>query len=111
MKKLSVVLTSVALCAVLSLSLVSCSKKEATSSSSETSKAKSAPVKKMISLNSETIYGKAITSEYFRDNDLTLVNIMATWCGPCVRELPELQAINEANNGYGVVEPFLIVIK
>ena len=24
-----------------------------------------------------------------------MVNIWASWCGPCIRELPELQAISE----------------
>ena len=102
MKKLNVVLTTMALCAVLSLGLVSCNKSEASSKTSST-KSSATAIKKLISINSETIYGESITDEYYRDNDLTLVNVMATWCGPCVKEVPELQKINEADNGFGVV--------
>lgn len=51
----------------------------------------------------------------------TLVNVWATWCGPCVKELPELQKLHERIKGRsdvaivafnvddnpGLVEPFL----
>lgn len=48
-----------------------------------------------------TEYGKDVFGEY----DLTLVNIFATWCSPCVQELPELQKLKEnmAEKGVGVV--------
>ncbi len=32
--------------------------------------------------------------ELFADSKITMVNIWASWCGPCVRELPELEKIN-----------------
>lgn len=39
--------------------------------------------------------GNPVTSEaLFAQNKVTLVNIWATWCGPCVGELSELQAIH-----------------
>lgn len=39
------------------------------------------------------INGNALDQEIFKDYDLTLVNIFATWCSPCVDELPELEKI------------------
>lgn len=33
---------------------------------------------------------------------LTLVNVWATWCGPCRDELPELEAIHRAYGGRGL---------
>ena len=40
--------------------------------------------------------GNIITSgDLFSSNKITMVNIWASWCGPCIRELPELQAISE----------------
>lgn len=44
----------------------------------------------MTSLNGETV-----TEEIFKTSKLTLVNVMATWCGPCVQEMPELQKLSE----------------
>ena len=35
--------------------------------------------------------GKSFTSADFKDYDMTVINIWATWCGPCVGELPELE--------------------
>ena len=34
------------------------------------------------------------TEEIFGEHEITMVNIWATWCGPCVGELAELQAIH-----------------
>lgn len=40
--------------------------------------------------------GKEIDSkELFKDNKITMVNIWATFCGPCINEMPDLQALFE----------------
>lgn len=39
------------------------------------------------------INGTAYDESLFQEYDLTLVNIFATWCSPCVNELPELEEI------------------
>ena len=33
----------------------------------------------------------------------TLVNVWATWCGPCVREVPLLQSVHERSDAVDVV--------
>ena len=39
--------------------------------------------------------GKPVSSEdLFAQHEITMVNIWATWCGPCIGELPELQQIH-----------------
>ena len=35
------------------------------------------------------------TLDFCKDYDLTVVNFWATWCGPCVGEMPELQKVYE----------------
>lgn len=35
------------------------------------------------------------SKELFALHDLTLVNIWATWCGPCIEEMPALETIYE----------------
>ncbi|MEL3908779.1 MAG: TlpA disulfide reductase family protein [Treponemataceae bacterium] len=34
--------------------------------------------------------GKQVTSKILKDYDVTMINIWATWCGPCRAELPEI---------------------
>lgn len=49
-----------------------------------------------------SISGEQYTEEMFAQHELTLVNIMATWCGPCVNEMPELEKLYQANTDKGV---------
>lgn len=42
-------------------------------------------------VDSETLFGSC---------DITMVNMWATWCGFCVGELPELEALNQRLAGY-----------
>lgn len=46
-------------------------------------------------LDAETVSGERFTAADFSDYDLTMVNIWATWCGPCVGEMPDLQKVYE----------------
>ena len=51
---------------------------------------------KTISFETTDTEGKTVTSkDLFSSSKITMVNIWASWCGPCIRELPELQAISE----------------
>lgn len=47
------------------------------------------------SFSTEDLNGNAVTESVFRDYDITMVNIWATWCGACVSEMPELQKLYE----------------
>lgn len=46
-------------------------------------------------INTTDLAGESVTQEDFKDNSLTVMNFWATWCSPCVRELPELQEVSE----------------
>ena len=51
---------------------------------------------KAVSFETTDTDGNSVTSEdLFSSNKITMINIWASWCGPCIRELPELQAISE----------------
>ena len=46
------------------------------------------------SFTSETLEGTEITQDIFAEADFTMVNIWGTFCGPCIREMPELGEIS-----------------
>lgn len=41
----------------------------------------------------EDIYGESYTQEMFADYRLTMVNVFATWCSPCINEIPDLEIL------------------
>lgn len=53
----------------------------------------------------EDIKGNTFTQEMFSDYDLTMMNVFATWCTPCVREIPDLEKLGNdmADQGVNVV--------
>ena len=46
--------------------------------------------------------GSTVTSDIFAKNKVTMLNIWGTFCGPCIREMPDLAKLNEANKAKGV---------
>lgn len=40
--------------------------------------------------------GKPVTNDVFKDYDVTMINVWATWCPPCRAELPELGKLYES---------------
>lgn len=55
-----------------------------------------------IAFKSKTIQGKNIDSSIFKDNKLTMINIWATSCMPCIDEMPELQELYKEVKSKGV---------
>lgn len=51
------------------------------------------------------LMGETVSDEIMRRNRLTMVNFWATWCGPCVGEMPDLSRIHEdyAEKGFGII--------
>ncbi|BDF34970.1 hypothetical protein CE91St62_30330 [Lachnospiraceae bacterium] len=97
----------------LALMLTACStgkeeKKADTGSSesSESSKASSDESDKVFgTFESETLEGEAVSDAIFSKADLTMVNIWGTFCGPCIREMPDLGELSReyADKGVQVV--------
>lgn len=48
------------------------------------------------------VQGNTYTESVFADYDLTLVNAFATWCSPCVQEMPELEALRKEYEKKGI---------
>lgn len=51
------------------------------------------------------INGSSYTESIFSEYDLTLVNLFATWCTPCVSEMPELEQLYQdlKDQGVGII--------
>lgn len=58
---------------------------------------KSSDTGSKITFTANEISGKNVTNEIFEKNKITMLNIWGTFCGPCIREMPDLAKLNEAN--------------
>ena len=60
----------------------------------------------LMSFVTEDVDGNSMTlGDLVRKNDLTMLNVWGTFCGPCINEMPGLQACAEkyADRGFGIV--------
>lgn len=91
-KRLALVLLSLLMTAVL---LASCANPK---SAVDESKIK-------LTFSQKTLTGEKIDDSIVSNNKLTMVNYWATWCGPCVGEIPDLQKIGEeyAEKGFSII--------
>lgn len=65
---------------------------------------------KVIEFSAEDLDGKTVDSSVFKDYDLTVINLWAPSCVPCVEEMPEIQKLYVEYAGkvnvLGVVEEY-----
>ncbi len=78
---------------------------EAASSLPEEEEAVAGPYDVLKDFTATDLEGNTVTQEIFADSDLTMVNIWATFCGPCINEMPELGELKKdyADKGVNVV--------
>ena len=55
-----------------------------------------------ISFDTTDLNGNAVTDSILKENKITMINIWGTFCPPCIREMPDLAKLNEANKANGV---------
>ena len=53
-------------------------------------------VKSIGEFNAKTLNGDTVTEESFKDYNLTMINVWATYCGPCKEEMKDLAALYES---------------
>lgn len=83
---------------ILCLCICACSQKEegekvTAESAPETSSSSEEDILKFSAVDLE---GNTVTDDIFSNADLTVVNFWATFCGPCINEMPELAEWSEA---------------
>ena len=89
--------------------LAGCGKKEAPVAGSQTAVSQAAvsqaagqtlavdKVNWFSDLDTVDIDGEPVTGDIFSDRKLTLINVWATFCSPCVREMPDLEELYQEN--------------
>ena len=100
MKKRMKKISALCLAGMLCLGLWACSSSEDSSSEDSSSSDLSGTTKQETSENgfpvdmpefsTTDMDGNKVTNDIFADYDLTVVNFWATYCNPCIDELPEL---------------------
>ena len=48
-----------------------------------------------IKFSAKDIDGKNVSEKVFADSKITMVNVWGTFCGPCIREMPDLGVLNK----------------
>ncbi|KXB42281.1 hypothetical protein HMPREF1872_00345 [Amygdalobacter nucleatus] len=59
-------------------------------------------VKDLRNLSTKDINGKDFSSKYFEKYDITTVNVFASWCTACVKEIPDLIEVQNEMKSKGV---------
>lgn len=55
-----------------------------------------------VTFTSKDMNGSSVSSDIFAKNKITMLNIWGTFCPPCIKEMPDLAKLNEANKSKGV---------
>ncbi|MCI8299289.1 MAG: TlpA family protein disulfide reductase [Lachnospiraceae bacterium] len=77
-------------------------KKEELQSEEEQSADTAAEDKSVGEFSMQDVNGETYTEDMFADYDLTMVNVFATWCTPCINEIPDLQKLWEEMEDQGI---------
>ena len=54
-----------------------------------------APTKTFAGIEVENYLGDKVTADIFKDYDVTMVNLFTTWCGYCIREMPDIEKLSK----------------
>lgn len=92
-KVISILLAAVAVSVLLFAGCAQVKNNGGTATPSDTSAALSGTA--YINFTTKTIDGQSVDQSIFAQHKITFINYWATWCPPCVGELPDLQKLYE----------------
>ena len=69
-------------------------------------------VKSVGNFTTQDVNKNTVTQDIFKEHELTMVNVFATWCSPCVAEMPDLEKLHQQmkDKNVGVVGVVLDVL-
>ena len=93
--KVRIRILALVMCAAVALfMLTGCSQTSSETDTAEDNAADSS-LSKIEAFSTETVNGDEISSaDLFAGKDVTMINIWATYCGPCINEMPDLEKLN-----------------
>lgn len=96
MKKLTALFFAFLLC----FCMCACGQKEGAAGEEKKAATESAPEDSDLSdvmpeFSAKDLEGNTVTNDIFSEADITVVNFWATYCGPCINEMPELAEWSE----------------
>ena len=56
----------------------------------------------IVKFDTKDMKGNPVTSAIFAESKITMINIWGTFCGPCIREMPDLGKLAQENKKRGV---------
>ena len=108
---------ALALSAAFILGFAGCATKDAGTETAMTATAKptatavtatAKPTEEPVSFNAVTIGGESVDESIFSEHKVNFVHYWATWCGPCMGELPEFPELAKEYEGevgfFGIVD-------
>ena len=87
---------------VLTFALASCGSGAASDSESGNSTGSTqniAGISEIREFSTVDLDGNEVTQEILSNAEITMINFWGTYCGPCIREMPEIQKINAKYEG------------
>lgn len=57
---------------------------------------------KKVVFTTKDLNGNEVSSDIFKNNKITMVNIWATFCNPCIKEMPDIQVLNDELKEKGI---------
>jgi thiol-disulfide isomerase/thioredoxin len=55
-----------------------------------------------ITFDTKDLDGNTVSSDLFGENKVTVINVWGTFCGPCIAEMPDLDALSQEMKDQGV---------
>lgn len=90
---------------MLTMALGACGKSDSTvAKNDKKAEDKGSPtaVTSLAKIDAKDFDGKQVTGDLFKGKKLTMVNVWGTFCGPCINEMPYLEALSKQYADKGV---------